>query len=59
MVYETEEDRACSSPSFTIAKMHESIGVVKRLYNLNVTERVLSPMKVMKRVAYFAETHGC
>ena len=39
--------------------MHESIGVVKRLYNLNVTERVLSPMKVMKGVAYFAETHGC
>ena len=56
---ETEEDRACSSPSYTITKMHESIGIVKRLYNLNVAERVLPPMKVIKRVAYFAEQHGC
>jgi len=56
---ETEEDRACSSPSYTITKMHESIGIVKRLYNLNVSERVLPPMKVIKRVAYFAEQHGC
>ena len=58
VVYETEEDRACSSPTYTVKKMHESILTVKKLYNLNIDERVLPSMKVVKRVAYYREQHG-
>jgi hypothetical protein len=58
VVYETEEDRACSSPTYTVQKMHESIVTVKKLYNLNIDERVLPSMKVVKRVAYYREQHG-
>ena len=58
VVYETEEDRACSSPTYTVTKMHENIMTVKKLYNLNIDERVLPPIKVVKRVAYYREQHG-
>ena len=58
VVYETEEDRACSSPTYTVKKMHESIVVVRKLYKINIYERVLPPMKVVKRVAYYTEQRG-